>query len=355
MKIIFQDIKKGEVKLLTNSLDDLWFLSNIIDENDLITGKTIRKIRLGEDERNTKIIKKVVTLEIKAEKIEFHKYSNSLRVSGKITQAPEDIPRGFYHTFDIDDKTTIKIRKLVWPKYQLQRLKESTEEKISNILICALDREQATFALLTPSGYKILTEIEGQVQKKEVENKNTKDFYLDIAKIMKEYVDRYNLESIILASPAFWKEDLMKEIKKKYSQLTNKITLATCNTLGKNAIEEVLKRKEVESVLKKDRTTRETQYVEELLEKIAANKEGAYGIKEVKQASDAGAIKKLLVTDEIIHKLREENKFEELDKIMKAVDQQKGDVHIISTDHEAGKKLQGLGGIGAILRYNLNY
>jgi len=111
----------------------------------------------------------------------------------------------------------------------------------------------------------------------------------------------------------------------------------------------------VESVLKKDRTTRETQYVEELLEKIAANKEGAYGIKEVKQASDAGAIKKLLVTDEIIHKLREENKFEELDKIMKAVDQQKGDVHIISTDHEAGKKLQGLGGIGAILRYNLNY
>jgi len=37
------------------------------------------------------------------------------------------------------------------------------------------------------------------------------------------------------------------------------------------------------------------------------------------------------------------------------VDKTKGDVFIISEEHDAGKKFQGLGGIGGILRYRLNY
>jgi len=36
---------------------------------------------------------------------------------------------------------------------------------------------------------------------------------------------------------------------------------------------------------------------------------------------------------------------------MKLVDNMKGHIHIISIDHESGKKLHGLGGIAAILRY----
>ena len=61
----------------------------------------------------------------------------------------------------------------------------------------------------------------------------------------------------------------------------------------------------------------------------------------------------LLVTDAIIHEYRDKGTYPELDKIMKEVDRTEGDVHIISTDHEAGEKLQGIGGIGAVLRYKL--
>ena len=109
---------------MTTSLDDLWYLSNIIDKDDTLSGRTIRKIKLGEDERNTRIIKKVITLAIKVERVEFHKYSNSLRVSGKIISAPEDIPKGSYHTFDVTDNTTLKISKPNWLNYQIEKLKE---------------------------------------------------------------------------------------------------------------------------------------------------------------------------------------------------------------------------------------
>ncbi|MBW3003287.1 mRNA surveillance protein Pelota, partial [Candidatus Woesearchaeota archaeon] len=42
-----------------------------------------------------------------------------------------------------------------------------------------------------------------------------------------------------------------------------------------------------------------------------------------------------------------------LEILLKTVESVNGSVHIISTDHDAGKKLHGLGGIAAILRYKI--
>ena len=60
------------------------------------------------------------------------------------------------------------------------------------------------------------------------------------------------------------------------------------------------------------------------------------------------------MTDSFIHKIREKEKYEELDIVMKITDQTKGEINIISSEHESGKKLDGLGGIGAILRYMIS-
>ena len=81
----------------------------------------------------------------------------------------------------------------------------------------------------------------------------------------------------------------------------------------------------------------------------------AYGLKETKNAAIAGAVKTLLITDSFIQKTRTENKYEEIEEIMKTSDSTKSDIAIISSEHEAGKKLDGLGGIAAILRFKLNY
>ena len=40
---------------------------------------------------------------------------------------------------------------------------------------------------------------------------------------------------------------------------------------------------------------------------------------------------------------------------MKIVEKQKGEINMISHEHEGGKKLNGLGGIAAILRYRMSY
>ncbi len=358
MKILNYDFKKGFCKIKVENLDDLWVLSQIIDSKDHIRARTLRKIKLNkEDERKSKIIKKAVTLTIEVEKVEFNKDSNTIRISGKIKEGPEDIPINSYHTIEIEENSTLTITKDQWFSFQIEKLKDSASDKRENVLICVMDRDEACFALIKKYGYEYLSEIKGKVQKKglQEDKPKEKDFYQNIITILNEYVQRYSIEFIIIASPAFWKDDLIKIIKQKEPELIKKITLATCNAFGRNAINEVLKRPEVTSVLKQERIFKETELVEELLREIAKDNLAVYGLKETKKAAESGAIKTLLITDKLIHESREKNEFEKIDLIMKNVDKTGGKITLISEKHDAGKKLQGLGGIGGLLRYKINY
>src|SRR3989338_7225187 len=171
MKIIFSNLKKGEVKVQIGNLDDLWYLSHIIELNDYIKGKTLRKIVFGtKEERQKSAVRKPIFAKINAEKIEISEFSNSLRISGQIQDAMEDVPKGSYHTFDIEPGSVIAIIKEKWQKYHLDKLKEAAKP-ISNILICIMDREEAVFALLKKSGYNVLSKLKGIVNKKAVEEK----------------------------------------------------------------------------------------------------------------------------------------------------------------------------------------
>ena len=353
MKQIHFNLKKGEAKLKIENMDDLWCLSHIIEPDDFVKGKTIRKIKIGDnDQRKSTIIKKTIFIEIKVESIEFHEYSSVLRVSGTITQGPEDIQKGSYHTFNLEQGSIITLIKKQWLSFQIEKIKQASVET-KKILICVLDRDDVCFGLLKRQGFSLLSEIKGDVEKKADVKTKTGNFYAEVVNKLYDYVKRYKIENIILASPSFWKEDLMKNIKDK--EVKNKITLATCSCSGKEAINEVLKRPEVKNVLSQQRIAKELKLVESLLEEISKNNLAVYGLKETEKAVNAGAVEKLLVTDGLIQKTRLNKTYEKIDQMMKNIENMKGSVNIIGSDHDGGKKLDGLGGVGAILRYKLSY
>ena len=352
MKVIAKTLKKGEIKVLTENQDDLWYLSTIVEPGDLVKGKTIRKIKIGDSEqRKTQISKKPVFLVIEVEKTEYS--PELLRVSGIIMQGPEDISKGSYHTFNIEINTTITLVKEKWYGYQLDKLKEATVTSIPNILIVVLDREEALFALSKRKGFEYLSSLKGDVAKKEERVSAKGGFYTEVIKKIEEYVKRHKIEYVVVASPAFWKEDLIKQIKD--DDLKKKITPATCSSVDKNAINEVLKRPEVANVLRQDRSSKEIKLVDSILKEISKDGVSVYGFDEVKQAVEAGALKILLVTDKLIQDLREKEAYTALESIMKLAEQNKAEIHIINSENSGGKKLDGLGGIAGILRYKLNF
>jgi protein pelota len=351
MRIVHKNLKQGEIKVILDTLDDLWYLSGIIEVQDLVSGPTERKIKTGNE--NQPAFRKTVYLQLAVENVEFHKYANMLRVSGKIVQGPEDVPRGTYHTFNVEIGSEITITKQKWLNYQLEKLKEAAETKQANALICIVDRDSAYFALMKKYGYEFLLEMKGEVQRKASPEKVKSTFYVDVIKQIEEYDVRYKLDKIILASPGFWKDYLQEQVKQK--EIAKKVVLAGCSDVSKTAFEEVLKRPETLAALKDDRIVKDMVLVDALFKEIVKDGNAVYGIKEVQKAAESGAIQDLLLTDALILKTRQENTFGNIEWIMKTVDNANGNVHIISAEHEGGKKIDGLGGIAGITRYKMHY
>ena len=349
MDIVHSDFKKGIVKLRVNDLDDLWYLHQIIEQGDLVTGKTTRKMKIGDSE-NAKSVKITMVLTIEAETIDFSESGTSLRINGKVKEGPEDVPKDSYHVVSLEEGTDFTLQKKSWLTHQKKRLQEAAEKKYQ-YLLCVFDREEAILAMTQKAGYNILLRLQGEVQKKERIVEIKKDFQEEIIKLLQEYNLRYKPEKIILSSPAFYKEDVYKKITSP--ELKSKIVLAICSDVSEAALDEVIKRPELASILKTSRSRQEKMLVDELLTEINKEQLAVYGWKEVDKAIFAGAVQKLLLTDKFIKQQRLAGKFEPLDQAMKTVDSQNAEVHIISSENESGKKLDGLGGIAAILRYKM--
>ncbi len=348
MQIIKKNLKQGEVTVKVNNSEDLWFLNQVIEPNDLVKGKTERKIKIGkEDERKQSVVRKTVFLEILVEKKEFHKYSDNLRIGGVITQGPEDVPKGSHHTFDIAAGDIITVKKEEWLNYQLEKLKEASETINTKIIMLIFDREEATFAMLKNQGCEILAKIKGEVTKKAIDGAG-KDFYKEIIEKLREYDKRFEPPNIVVASPSFWKEYLMKEMP---LDLKEKITLATCSDVEETAIKEVMQRPELLKVLEHDRAAKELCMIEAVLKAISKD-EACYGFKECKEKIEIGAVKELFVSYAFLNKSREEGKQAQSEEVMKLAEKTGSQVHILSTE-EANQKLMGLGGMAGILRWKM--
>jgi protein pelota len=84
--------------------------------------------------------------------------------------------------------------------------------------------------------------------------------------------------------------------------------------------------------------------MERLMEEIGKNGNATYGPKHVEEMAKAGAVDTLLILDSLIRE-------KDHDTVVRAAEDQKGNVIIVSERHDAGRQLAALGGIAAILRY----
>ena len=343
MRKLHQNLKFGEIKLAPDTLEDLWYLSTLIDVDDIVEGKSMRKVKIGGEEGDS--VKKPVFAIVRVQECELQ--GDLLRLSGIVTGGSDELPRGTHHSIKVELHDSILVRKEQWLSYQLQKVEEACAGGPAGVLILLHDREEGYFAKMSRTGYDILARITGEAEKKDMQTVG-KDFYGDLIKHLVDYDKRYSPTRIILASPAFFKEDLAKGLP---ATLKPKIIFATASSVSKNGIDEVIKRDETKSALAAHKSARELKEVEALFAEIARDAKAAYGWKAVKDACDSGAVLKLLVTEKIIKERRLAKTYQELDLMMREVDRANGELHIISDEHDGGKRLNGLGGIGAILRY----
>ena len=350
MKILEQDEKDGCIELLPETLDDLWHLSHIITEGDYISSKTTRRIQdtTGDKLRSDRGVKKTFFLEIKVENVSFHLFTGKLRATGVITKGPEElIPLGTHHTLEVKLNLPLKINKIEWPKWAINRLEEAIEaSKKLSAMIIVLEDDTATIGLIRQFGIEYYGPIIGSLSGKRIIDKNRPKLVLDFyGKITAAILKFDNIQNIVLAGPGFVKNDYFKYLKDKHKDIVKKVIVENTGTGGRVGIGEVLKKGTVEKITAENRISHEMMNIEEVLKEIAKSSDKVvYGKNETINAANAGAVEKLLILDKLISN-------RDVEKAMNIVEDMNGEIMIISSEHDGGKQLESLGAIAALLRY----
>lgn len=171
MRIVHFERKTGEMKVQPDTLDDLWHLEKVIAPGDAVEAHSLRTYRVG-----TKEEKKSVTIRVKAERVEFAKDANRLRILGPITwgEPEEYIQLGKYHTVEIEPGERLKITKQ-WKNHEVKRLQDAEKEsKKPRIRIIVLDDEKALTGFLRASGVDYGPEFYSSGSKRDEKYEKTK-------------------------------------------------------------------------------------------------------------------------------------------------------------------------------------
>jgi len=349
MRILKKNLRgnEGEISLVPESVDDLWHLKYLINPGNLVFALTHRKISGATDKlRPEKLERRPVRLGVTVETVEFHTYSNWLRVHGVIASGP-DI--GSYHTLNLEPGANISIIKNRWRPADFMRIKEAVaESRRPRVVIALIEEGEATIGVLRQFGVETSSEIKmGSGKGMDGKGGDRRSEFLDGCASELNRVAEGEAR-ILLAGPGFAKEDLKKRIDTTYPDLAKRIILYDANSVGVSGFQEVLRRGAVDKVLEDSRLAQEASLVEELFKEIATEGKAAYGTKEVKQAANCGAVETLMILDELARK-------SEADSLMRNVTNARGRVVIFSSEFEPGKRLESMGGVAAILRFKMNY
>jgi peptide chain release factor subunit 1 len=223
--------------------------------------------------------------------------------------------------------------------------------------LVVMDRREATLGVLEGKSIRVLKKMTSGVPGKmraggqssqrfeRLTEGMALEFYRRVTDAMKtQFFDMPKLKGILIGGPGPTKEEMLKE-----GQLTTALRqkvlgvkdIGYTDEFGLNLLVEAS-----QDILAKQEITHEKEVMKKFFTMLAKEPEKiSYGENEVKKALDMGAVQTLFLSKKLNKK-----KIIEFEKM--AVDIS-ANVEFISTDTDEGNQFNNLGGVGAILRYQI--
>ncbi|MHA1562373.1 MAG: mRNA surveillance protein pelota, partial [Promethearchaeota archaeon] len=330
---------------------------NIIRENDQIKGRTFRRVVMREGDSG---VRKPMTLLLNVSKVEFHEFTNRLRVLGTILEGPEDwVSTGQHHTFNLEPGSKISIFKEKWYRNDIQRIRRNMEKKSTSSVLCvAIENGLANIAMLSNYSLTPISEIKenipGKRYSKQMHKELVEKFYNNVSMVIDENLSKYSLSLIVICGPGFTKEHFVEAYREKHESIDVKIATVSASSGEISAIYEILRNGTI-STLKSDfKIAQDEVIMQQFIEYLGKDNDMMmYGLDQVKQCSIMGAIEHLLICD-VLLRVSDKDSRKEIEEILNNTEKNRGHVHILSTLNPAGEQLENYGKIAAILRYKVN-
>ena len=352
MKVLQRDEKEGSVELLVENPEDLYFLALFIRRGDKAYGYTLRQLKIERESGSERGSRVKVYLGIIVEKKGYQRFSKTLRLTGRVIEAPEYLHiKGSYHTLVIgvgDRVKVVKGRKLT--KFEESLLTRAAQH-YKRILLLSIDENEVAIGIVTPIGIDVKAVIPLHTSRREDERSIRERIEPVLEKTIKRIFETYTpskYSALIVVSPEHVKSIIDEILQRQGVKPTKYIKVYEGGEAG---IFEIVRREDVREIFSSARREFEEENVEELLSRLArGDRRIAVGLEEVSRAASWGGVKKLLLLDEVLF---EENLTEDVLTLLDNVYNRSGIIVLIPAETEAGEKIKRLGNALAELYFPL--
>ncbi|KAG7290154.1 hypothetical protein NEMBOFW57_000151 [Staphylotrichum longicolle] len=360
------------VSLLIVEPEDMWHANNLISVGDIIHAPALRKVTVTTATGST-IGKGVrMNLSVKVKSTFFDPLASELKVSGTVVNENEWVSVGQHHTLTLRyEKADIKFtiwKKAGWDSVAIQSLKEAlSEDRPEAIAAVVMQEGLANICLITEFRTIVKQRIESAIPKKRSTSKESSSgmtaFYDKTLSNLRNAVDFSIPRTLLLASPGFVAQDFRAHMQseaartgdKSLQRIAKEAVIVHSSTGHVHSLNEVLKSPEVKKMMHDTKFTIETNLMDQFYDRMRKDDGKAwYGTKPVEKAIAEGAVGRgggvLLVNNAFFRSMDVATRR----KYVALVDKVKkdgGEVRLLSSDHESGKRLEALGGIATILTY----
>lgn len=346
MRLDILDERRGILRVKVDSEDDLWLLSLLIGSGDIVSSLTTRDVSLGNEKRRIPMV-----LAVKVDKIEFQPFTNRLRVHGIVVEGPDRFGvLGSHHTLLVGVGSEITIHKSKWDKRIVEEVLRFVRPV--NMLLVAVDFDEYSIALLQMQGLRFIDnrDVSLPVSDEGFEEEK-KGLVEELARKIVEVAHRYRVDTVVIGSPGNLKNEIRDVIENIDRSIS--IYIDTVANGGYAGIQELINRDVVGRAIKDTAIAKALEILEEFDRLLVKDiNMVAYGINSIEIASEVGAIKKLVVVDEMLSGFSEIR--EKIEKILRNVVNKGGIVAIIPSDIPISERVKMLGGVIAILRYSID-
>ncbi len=345
VRLIHQDPRTGILKLRLETPSDLWRIARLVRVGERVGASTTRRDpEAPEDTPAAERARRRIWIILRAEEVEFHGFSRHVRINGTIVEAPFDIGR--HHTLDLDLGDEISIQKESLSPAERSLLEEGIAGKgEAAILLAAVDWGESSIVRLRGRAIEPIADLRRTIAGKRYGGgqgeKDRGAYVSEIVGALRPEAAR--ADALVIAGPGFLKETVAKALFEAEPGLRSKVRLFPTSESGRAGIDELLRSGRATEVLRGTVAAEEADLVERLVTALGGRR-AAVGLDEVGAAAAAGAVETLLVSETLLTE----------PSAIRAMEVARGDrarLFVVREEGAAGKRLAGLGKIGALLRY----
>lgn len=375
MRLIKQNIERdgsGTVTLLPEEPEDMWHAYNLIASSDLLRASTIRRVTTESATGSTSSTRVHIILLIRVTSIDFDPQAGQLHVSGQVAEENKHVKIGAFHTLDLELQRNFTLEKSDgWDSVALDVVREAVKEDKEGMIPAVVMQEgMANICFITEHQTVLKQRVETGIPRKRRGHSDDHDkgivkFYATVLETLRRHVDIALPRPLLIASPGFLAAGFQKYIldeamrKNEKVVMTNKANFVVIHSSSGHlhSLNEVLKSPEVLAKLANTKYARETQLMDDFMTMLRLDDGRAwYGPTEVEKAVANGAVGTgggVLLINNSLFRSQEIGVRKRWVTLVDKVKEAGGDARVLSSDHESGKRLEGLGGIAAILTYPL--